>query len=109
MKKRWWIGALVLVLAAGAGGAWFGGLVPGALAKVGKKDEKKPPALEFTAQEVAQPQLARLSARLEFSGPLVAPSTAVVRAKAAGTLLNLNVNEGARAARHRPRSGCRCS
>ena len=99
MKKKWWIGALVLVLAAGAGGAWFGGLVPGmgALAKMGgKKDEKKPPALEFTTQEVAQPQLARLSARLEFSGPLVAPSTAVVRAKAAGTLLNLNVNEGAR-------------
>ncbi|MFT3816386.1 MAG: efflux RND transporter periplasmic adaptor subunit [Rubrivivax sp.] len=98
MKKRWWIGALALVLVAGAGGAWFGGLVPGmgALAKVGKKDDKKPPALEFTTREVAQPQLARLSARLEFSGPLVAPSTAVVRAKAAGTLLNLSVAEGAR-------------
>ncbi len=98
MKKRWWIGALAVVLVAGAGGAWVGGLLPGldALTKIGKKDEKKPPALEFTAQEVAQPQLARLSSRLEFSGPLVAPSTAVVRAKAAGTLLSLSVNEGAR-------------
>jgi RND family efflux transporter MFP subunit len=33
---------------------------------------------------------------LDFSGPLVAPSTAIVRAKAAGTLLSLSVNEGSR-------------
>ncbi len=33
---------------------------------------------------------------IEFSGPLVAPQTAVVRAKAAGTLLSLNVAEGSR-------------
>jgi membrane fusion protein (multidrug efflux system) len=53
---------------------------------------------EFTPREVAQPQLTRLSARLDFSGPLVAPQTAVVRAKAPGTLLALNVAEGSRVA-----------
>jgi membrane fusion protein (multidrug efflux system) len=35
---------------------------------------------------------------IEFSGPLVAPSTAIVRAKAGGTLLALNVAEGSRVA-----------
>jgi RND family efflux transporter MFP subunit len=34
--------------------------------------------------------------RVEFSGPLVAPRTAVVRAKAAGTLVDLSVAEGSR-------------
>jgi membrane fusion protein (multidrug efflux system) len=52
--------------------------------------------LEFTPREVVQPQLARLPSRLEFSGPLVAPQTAVVRAKAGGTLLALAVAEGSR-------------
>ena len=33
---------------------------------------------------------------LEFSGPLVAPRTAIVRAKAAGTLISLSVAEGSR-------------
>jgi RND family efflux transporter MFP subunit len=33
---------------------------------------------------------------IEFSGPLVAPSTAIVRAKASGTLVTLNVAEGSR-------------
>lgn len=105
MSKTWWVAGVVVLVAAGAGGAWFSGAVPGmgAWAKVGtdgkkgdKKGDKKEPTLEFTAREVAQPQLARLSARLEFSGPLVAPSTAIVRAKAAGTLLALNVGEGSR-------------
>jgi membrane fusion protein (multidrug efflux system) len=43
-----------------------------------------------------QPTLASMPLQLEFSGPLVAPSTAVVRAKAAGTLLSLSVGEGTR-------------
>jgi membrane fusion protein, multidrug efflux system len=34
--------------------------------------------------------------RFEFSGPLMAPRMAVVRAKAAGTLLSLTVSEGSR-------------
>ena len=52
--------------------------------------------LEFLAAEVARPVAARLPLTLEFSGPLVAPRTAVVRAKAAGTLLSLSVAEGSR-------------
>jgi RND family efflux transporter MFP subunit len=39
-----------------------------------------------------------MPAMLEFSGPLVAPQTAIVRAKAGGTLLALNVAEGSRVA-----------
>lgn len=103
MKKTWWVGGISLVLVAAlAGAAWTGRLpgVPGVLAKSGPeaKDGKKSPPLEFTPAEVAQPQRARLPARLEFSGPLVAPQTAIVRAKAAGTLLALNVAEGSRVA-----------
>ncbi len=52
--------------------------------------------LEFVSSEVARPAMARLPVTIEFSGPLVAPRTAVVRAKAAGTLLTLAVNEGSR-------------
>ncbi len=52
--------------------------------------------LEFVAAEVALPTMARMPLTIEFSGPLVAPRTAVVRAKAAGTLLTLNVAEGSR-------------
>ena len=40
--------------------------------------------------------LATISSLIEFSGPLVAPQTAVVRAKAGGTLLTLAVAEGSR-------------
>ena len=102
MKKTWRVVAGVVVLAAAGGGAaWYGGHLTGlpglsAMAKSGPKDDKKEVTLEFTPREVAKPQLARLAARLDFSGPLVAPSTAVVRAKASGTLLALNVNEGSR-------------
>lgn len=101
MNKKWLLVGAVLVLGAGVGGAYvagllpIGGLVGGAMAKA-KTDGKKEVTLEFTTREVAQPQLARLTARLEFSGPLVAPSTAVVRAKASGTLLALTVGEGSR-------------
>ena len=101
MKKSWLIGGGIVVLAAVLGGGLFTGLVPGgsALAKSvfsAKKDEKKDPRLEFTAREVVHPQRMRLTERLEFSGPLVAPSTAVLRAKAPGTLLSLDVAEGSR-------------
>lgn len=110
MKKKWlWSGAGVLVLALGlAGGAWTTGAFKGgkggaaALAagggdKAGKPGVKKSEvALEFVAREVVQPTLARLPGVVEFSGPLVAPQTAMVRAKAAGTLLSLTVAEGSR-------------
>jgi RND family efflux transporter MFP subunit len=54
------------------------------------------PALEFAAREVVRPVRQRLDQVLEFSGPLVAPQTAVLRAKAGGTLLALGVAEGDR-------------
>ena len=113
-KKRRMVGGVVAVAAVvvlAAGGAWYGGLLkPGkagqaqassvaAAAKDGKagKDGKKPEVpLEFTPREVVQPVLARLPGVVEFSGPLVAPQTAMVRAKAGGTLLSLNVAEGSR-------------
>jgi RND family efflux transporter MFP subunit len=63
----------------------------------GDKDKDKVPVpLEFVATEVARPAAGRLPVTVEFSGPLVAPRTAIVRAKAAGTLLSLNVAEGSR-------------
>jgi membrane fusion protein (multidrug efflux system) len=94
MKKAvWWIGATVALAAVG---------VAAALAVTGKPADKKPgqgsekPALEFSAREVVQPTLASMPGLIEFSGPLVAPQTAVVRAKAGGTLLTLAVSEGQR-------------
>lgn len=101
MNKTWWFGGVAAVLVAAVAGAAFSGRLPGVLAQStgdGEAGAKKSPPLEFTAREVVQPQRMRLSARLEFSGPLVAPQTAVVRAKAAGTLLALNVAEGSRVA-----------
>ncbi|MBI5257031.1 MAG: efflux RND transporter periplasmic adaptor subunit [Burkholderiales bacterium] len=56
------------------------------------------PPLEFRPAEVVQPVLASMPKTIEFSGPLVAPGTAIVRAKAAGTLLALQVAEGQRVA-----------
>jgi RND family efflux transporter MFP subunit len=110
MKKKWiWGGSLAALVLVGGGAAVMGGVfkAPGATAmaqaasapQAGKdgKDGKKPEvALEFVAREVVQPTMARLPGMVEFSGPLVAPQTAMVRAKAAGTLLALNVSEGSR-------------
>ena len=122
MKKTWWLaGGLGVVVLAGAGGAWQAGLLKGwggasglAVAQSasaatdgkggkggkgdkGDKGDKKPDVpLEFALREVVQPALARLPGLVEFSGPLVAPQTAIVRAKAGGTLLNLVVAEGSR-------------
>ena len=60
------------------------------------KGDKPAVTLEFTPAEVVQPLRQPMHARIEFSGPLVAPNTAVIRAKAAGTLVSLTVQEGAR-------------
>lgn len=100
MKKTWLVAGVAACVLGGAGAAWMAGVLPvAAMAKAigsSKKDEKPAVALEFTAREVAQPQRTRLAERLEFSGPLVAPQTAVLRAKASGTLLSLTVAEGSR-------------
>jgi membrane fusion protein, multidrug efflux system len=110
MQKKWLWGGVVVVLAlAGTGAAVMTGALKGAgfgngdgkaQAKTdskGGKDDKKPEVpLEFVSREIVQPSLARLPGLVEFSGPLVAPQTAMVRAKAGGTLLSLAVNEGSR-------------
>ena len=108
MKKKWLLGggAVVLVLV-GAGVALTSGALRGPLglavakseatAGQGGKDGKKPEVpLEFVPREVVQPALARLPSRVEFSGPLVAPQTSLVRAKAAGTLVSMSAAEGSR-------------
>jgi membrane fusion protein, multidrug efflux system len=80
--------ALALVPRPGNGSAKPGG--------EGKDKEKAAVPLEFTPAEVARPVLAKMPMVIEFSGPLVAPRTAVVRAKASGTLMSLAVAEGSR-------------
>ncbi len=92
MRKAIWLGgAGLLVVAAALGAAKIGGLSGPA-----KETKAAEPTLEFTAREVVQPQPASLPLRLTFSGPLVAPQSAVLRAKATGTLLSLSVGEGSR-------------
>ena len=90
-KRRIWIGAVVAIAIAAVAAAVLPKVLRG-----GDKDKKEPVPLEFVAAEVARPVAARLPLTIEFSGPLVAPRTAVVRAKAAGTLLSLSVAEGSR-------------
>ena len=95
MRKPWLIGGVGAVIAAL--------VTAGVMASIAKsrsdaKDKKPEVTLEFTPAEVVRPLLATMPERVEFSGPLMAPRTAVVRAKAAGTLLGLSVQLGG--ARH---------
>ena len=101
MRKSWLAGLGVMIVVGGLGSA----VVQRAMSNAARGDGAKGPAaaasavpLEFRAQEVVRPARVALPQRIEFSGPLVAPSTAIVRAKAAGTLLSLTVAEGARVA-----------
>jgi RND family efflux transporter MFP subunit len=92
MRKAGWLVGVTIVLLAG-------GVAAALIARPGKESKGKPGAgavLEFAAREVVQPVMTSLPLQVELSGPLVAPSTAVVRTKAAGTLLTLSVGEGSR-------------
>lgn len=92
MRRAVWLGGVgVFVVVAALAAAQVAGVGFGA-----KPPAKADPTLEFSAREVVQPVATRLPLRLEFSGALVAPSTAIVRAKAAGTLTSLAVAEGSR-------------
>ena len=96
MRKAWWIGGVVVLAMAGVAAVAMVAK-PGAGAWAKKdKDGKPEVTLEFAPREVVAPLLASLPSVIEFSGPLVAPRTAVVRAKTAGTLLTLSVAEGSR-------------
>ena len=90
-KKAWWIGGVVVLALAG---------VAATVAKSSQakkdKDAKPEVTLEFAPREVVAPTLVAMATQIEFSGPLVAPQTAIVRAKTAGTLLSLVVAEGSR-------------
>lgn len=90
-RRRWTFLALALLVAVAAGGIVF---KQRAGAKTG--DEHKAVALQFSPHEVTRPRRESMMQVVEFSGPLVAPRTAVVRAKANGVLLTLNVAEGSR-------------
>jgi RND family efflux transporter MFP subunit len=101
MRKGWWqMGVGMVVVALAAGTVWMhkrGGLGMGlALAAQAPGDAASAVPLEFRRSEVVQPTRASLPQTIEFSGPLVAPNTAVLRAKTSGTLLGLSVGEGAR-------------
>ncbi|MFG6431356.1 efflux RND transporter periplasmic adaptor subunit [Roseateles sp. LYH14W] len=95
MRKSFKLGgiAAVVLLVGGAGVAVMASKGDGPK-KPG--DEKAKPALEFVASEVVKPVITAMPGQIEFSGPLVAPGTVVVRAKSNGTLLNLAVGEGSR-------------
>ena len=93
MRKQWLIGGVATVIAVAIASV----VASRAMSSGdGKKDKGPEVALEFTAQEVVRPLSVAMPLRIEFSGPLVAPRTAIVRAKAAGTLVSLNVGEGSR-------------
>lgn len=111
MRKSRWIGGGIVVVAVVAGGGFAvmnarqaNATASAKAPEKGAKDAKAPgkaasaPPLEFRPGEVVQPAMATMPRVIEFSGPLVAPNTAVVRAKAAGTLLQLQALEGQRVA-----------
>jgi membrane fusion protein (multidrug efflux system) len=92
MRKQWWLGGVALAVLAGGAGVYA---TSGSSAPAAKKDAAKP-ALEFQAGEVIKPTMAPMPGLIEFSGPLVAPNTVIVRAKASGSLDRLTVGEGSR-------------
>lgn len=103
MRRQAWIGVGAVVVLAAAGAAWTVWKPgTGPAARAGQAAAAKPdpaasaPPLDFRADEVVQPQRASLPQRIEFSGPLVAPNTAVLRTRASGTLVVLSAAEGDR-------------
>jgi RND family efflux transporter MFP subunit len=100
MRKRWLVGGVVVVVAAAGGvvalkgGSGASAVPVSASMAAAKPDAKEEPPLDFTVAEASPAKLMALPQRIEFSGALVAPNTAMVRAKATGTLLQLDVQEG---------------
>lgn len=92
-SRLWTAGGLTALALAVAASVAIGA---GRDAEPKKDDKKAEKVLRFAATEVVQPQMETLKARIEFSGPLVAPNTVIVRAKGGGTLLALAAAEGTR-------------
>jgi RND family efflux transporter MFP subunit len=95
MRKHWVMAAAAMLGLAAIGAAALS-VQQARQAEETRKKAAAEVALEFVANEVALPLLTTLPTSVEFAGPLVAPGTAVVRSKASGTLLALNVAEGSR-------------
>jgi RND family efflux transporter MFP subunit len=76
----------------GTGRLW--GVAQAASAAVAASAASAPVPLAFQPHELLRPQRLALARTLELSGPLVAPDTVVLRAKAGGTLLDLRLQEG---------------
>ncbi|HEX2009563.1 MAG TPA: efflux RND transporter periplasmic adaptor subunit [Roseateles sp.] len=94
MRKQWLYGGMAAaVLAGGAGVAVWASKGEGPKKPADKAQQA---ALEFVPSEVVKPALSRMPGVIEFSGPLIAPDTVIVRCKAGGTLLSLAVGEGSR-------------
>jgi membrane fusion protein, multidrug efflux system len=102
MRKRFVIGVVAVAVAIGVGFAIKAGKGAAAMPAGAAMAANAPDAaasqvpLDFTAAEAANPVTLALPQMVEFSGALVAPNTAMVRAKATGTLLTLDVQEGQR-------------
>jgi membrane fusion protein, multidrug efflux system len=94
--SKWAVAGLAVAALAGGGGWWQHKQTQDKAAQDKAKADPQSVALEFMPAEVTRPRLAALPVELSFSGSLAAPRMAVVRAKAAGTLLSLSVDEGAR-------------
>ncbi len=96
MRKLWLIGGVAVLGVAGTALLVVSRMQAAEAEAAQKKADAANVTLEFNAAEVVKPQRVSLSQWIEFSGPLVAPGTAVVRVKAPGTLLSLTVSEGSR-------------
>jgi len=102
MRKRLVFGVAAIAVAIVGGFAIKAGKGPAAVPASAAIAANAPDAaasevpLDFTPNEAARPLQLALPHVVEFSGPLVAPNTAIVRAKATGTLLRLDVQEGQR-------------
>lgn len=90
MRQAGWIGGGLAVAACAVA------VVLSGCSGTEAKTVSAPVVLEFTRAEVVNPAPMILDASVNFSGALVAPNTAIVRAKTPGTLLTLNVAEGSR-------------
>ena len=95
-RRGLWVGSAVVVIVVVAGGLTMAQRAGGSAQPASSAKGKGDVPLEFTLSEVATPVMAKMPTVVEFSGPLVAPRTAIVRAKAAGSLLALDVAEGSR-------------
>ncbi len=97
MQKKWLlVGGVVALAVIGGGAAMVSGAIPARGGKPEQAEAKGPAPLSFTAAEVVQPRRGPMASEITFSGPLVAPGTATLRARAAGTLTTLAVAEGDR-------------